>query len=302
MVHQYQLNGYNIVLDTCSGSVHVVDEVAYDVIAMYPDHTADEIVAAMMAKYGDREDVTEADLRQCIDDVASLKESGKLWSPDTYENLAFDFKNRNTVVKALCLHVAHTCNLNCSYCFASQGRYQGERALMSFEVGKRAMDFLIENSGSRRNLEVDFFGGEPGQTVETLYEDLQFIKELEPHMVGIGPFISQKDTPFVNEKSGTMDETLRLLSIIRLIHPKVLLPATTALGTIHPLGREKGIQSGANVVMPNLSPVNVRDKYKLYDNKICTGDEAAECRFCMENRMKSIGYQVVVSRGDYADM
>ena len=94
MVHQYQLNGYNIVLDTCSGSVHVVDEVAYDVIAMYPDHTADEIVAAMMAKYGDREDVTEADLRQCIDDVASLKESGKLWSPDTYENLAFDFKNR----------------------------------------------------------------------------------------------------------------------------------------------------------------------------------------------------------------
>ena len=130
----------------------------------------------------------------------------------------------------------------------------------------------------------------------------QFIKELEPHMVGIGPFISQKDTPFANEKSGTMDETLRLLSIIRLIHPKVLLPATTALGTIHPLGREKGIQSGANVVMPNLSPVNVRDKYKLYDNKICTGDEAAECRFCMENRMKSIGYQVVVSRGDYADI
>ena len=121
-------------------------------------------------------------------------------------------------------------------------------------------------------------------------------------MVGIGPFISQKDTPFANEKSGTMDETLSLLSIIRLIHPKVLLPATTALGTIHPLGREKGIQSGANVVMPNLSPVNVRDKYKLYDNKICTGDEAAECRFCMENRMKSIGYQVVVSRGDYADM
>ena len=131
--------------------------------------------------------------------------------------------------------------------------------------------------------------------------DRYLIKELEPHMVGIGPFISQKDTPFANEKSGTMDETLRLLSIIRLIHPKVLLPATTALGTIHPLGREKGIQSGANVVMPNLSPVNVRDKYKLYDNKICTGDEAAECRYCMENRMKSIGYQVVVSRGDYAD-
>ena len=144
-----------------------------------------------------------------------------------------------------------------------------------------------------------FMVGSPGQTVETLYEDLQFIKELEPHMVGIGPFISQKDTPFANEKSGTMDETLRLLSIIRLIHPKVLLPATTALGTIHPLGREKGIQSGANVVMPNLSPVNVRDKYKLYDNKICTGDEAAECRHCMARRMESVGYKVVVNRGDY---
>ena len=161
MVHQYQLNGYNIVLDTCSGSVHVVDDVAYDVIAMYQDHTADQIVSAMMDKYGSRPDVTEEDLRQCIDDVTSLKEAGKLWSPDVYENMAFDFKNRSTVVKALCLHVAHTCNLSCSYCFASQGRYHGDRALMSFEVGKRAMDFLIENSGTRRNLEVDFFGGEP---------------------------------------------------------------------------------------------------------------------------------------------
>ena len=150
MVHQYQLNGYNIVLDTCSGSVHVVDGVAYDVIAMYPEHTADEIVAAMLAKYGSRPDVTEEDLRQCIDDVTSLKENGKLWSPDVYKDMAFDFKNRNTVVKALCLHVAHSCNLSCSYCFASQGRYHGDRALMSFEVGKRAMDFLIENSGTRR--------------------------------------------------------------------------------------------------------------------------------------------------------
>ena len=138
MVHQYQLNGYNIVLDTCSGSVHVVDDVAYDVIAMYQDHTADQIVSAMMDKYGSRPDVTEEDLCQCIDDVTSLKEAGKLWSPDVYENMAFDFKNRSTVVKALCLHVAHTCNLSCSYCFASQGRYQGERALMSFEEIGRA--------------------------------------------------------------------------------------------------------------------------------------------------------------------
>ncbi len=144
-----------------------------------------------------------------------------------------------------------------------------------------------------------FMVGSPGQTIDTLYEDLQFIRKLSPHMVGIGPFIPQKDTPFAEETAGTMEETLRLLSIIRLLHPHVLLPATTALGTIHPLGREKGIQAGANVVMPNLSPVAVREKYKLYDNKICTGDEAAECRYCMENRMKSIGYEVAVSRGDY---
>ena len=146
-----------------------------------------------------------------------------------------------------------------------------------------------------------FMVGSPYQTVDTLWEDLQFIRRLKPQMVGIGPFIPQKDTPFGTETAGTMEMTLRLLSIIRLIHPHVLLPATTALGTIHPKGRELGILAGANVVMPNLSPVAVREKYKLYDNKICTGDEAAECRFCMENRMKSIGYQVVVSRGDYAN-
>ena len=146
-----------------------------------------------------------------------------------------------------------------------------------------------------------FMVGSPGQTMETLYEDIQFIRELQPHMVGIGPFISQKDTPFADKASGTMEQTLKLLAIIRLIQPHVLLPATTALGTIHPKGRELGILSGANVVMPNLSPVNVREKYKLYDNKICTGDEAAECRYCMENRMKSIGYEVAVSRGDYIE-
>lgn len=141
--------------------------------------------------------------------------------------------------------------------------------------------------------------GSPFQTIDTLYEDLQFIRELQPEMVGIGPFIPQKDTPFGKMQAGTMDRTLRLLSIIRLLHPRVLLPATTALGTIHPKGRELGILAGANVVMPNLSPVAVREKYKLYDNKICTGDEAAECRYCMERRMESIGYQVAVDRGDF---
>ncbi|MBR5321417.1 MAG: thioether cross-link-forming SCIFF peptide maturase [Clostridia bacterium] len=160
MVHQYKLNGYNIVLDTCSGAVHVVDEVAYDIIAMYKEKSPDEIVKYIIETYTN-EEITEQDVLDCIEDVKSLESAGKLYTPDTYEGMAFDFKNRNTVIKALCLHVAHTCNLNCSYCFASQGKYHGERALMSFEVGKRALDFLIENSGTRHNLEVDFFGGEP---------------------------------------------------------------------------------------------------------------------------------------------
>ena len=143
-----------------------------------------------------------------------------------------------------------------------------------------------------------FMVGSPNQTIQMLYEDLKFIKELQPHMVGIGPFISQHDTPFADKPSGTLEQTLRLLSIIRLIHPQVLLPSTTALGTIHPQGRELGIKAGGNVVMPNLSPTDVREKYQLYDNKICTGDEAAECKNCMANRMKSIGYQIVTARGD----
>lgn len=147
-----------------------------------------------------------------------------------------------------------------------------------------------------------FMVGSPYQTVENLAEDLIFIDKFKPHMVGIGPFIPHKDTPFRNEKSGTLEMTLKLLAIIRLILPKVMLPSTTALGTINPKGREMGILWGANVVMPNLSPTTVRKKYMLYDNKICTGDEAAECRFCMQKRMESIGYKVVVSRGDYPDL
>ena len=140
--------------------------------------------------------------------------------------------------------------------------------------------------------------GAPGQTKECLLEDLEFLRELQPHMVGIGPFIPHQDTPFAKELPGTLSDTLRLLAIIRLMLPKVLLPATTALGTIAADGREQGILAGANVVMPNLSPSEVRGKYLLYDGKICTGDEAAECRSCMERRIASTGYQVVVSRGD----
>lgn len=146
-----------------------------------------------------------------------------------------------------------------------------------------------------------FMVGSPYQTDENLVEDLLFIKALQPHMVGIGPFISHKDTPFKDMENGTLEQTLKMLAIIRLMLPKVLLPSTTALGTIHPQGREMGILWGANVVMPNLSPTDVRKKYMLYDNKICTGDEAAECRYCMEKRMESIGYKVVENRGDYKD-
>ena len=169
-------------------------------------------------------------------------------------------------------------------------------ASMSFENRMRCLRDLKE-IGYQTGC--GFMVGSPYQTTETLYEDLMFIKELGPAMVGIGPFIPQKDTPFGGETAGTLEMTLRLLSILRLMNPHVLLPATTALGTIHPQGREMGILSGANVVMPNLSPVSVREKYKLYDNKICTGDEAAECRFCMQRRMENIGYEVVTDRGDY---
>jgi len=182
MVHQYKLNGYNIVLDTCSGSVHVVDEVAYDVIALYPEKSEDEIVSALLEKYGDRPDVNEEELRACVGDVRELEAAKKLYTPDTFEPMAFDFKNRSTVVKALCLHVAHTCNLNCSYCFASQGKYHGDRALMSFEVGKRALDFLIEHSGTRVNLEVDFFGGEPLMNWDVVKQLVAYARtQEEPH-------------------------------------------------------------------------------------------------------------------------
>ena len=144
-----------------------------------------------------------------------------------------------------------------------------------------------------------FMVGSPYQNDACIADDLLFIKELDPHMVGIGPFIPHHQTPFAAEKPGTMELTLFLLGVIRLMLPGVLLPATTALGTIHTQGREQGILAGANVVMPNLSPRDVRTKYMLYDNKICTGDEAAECRVCLQRRMESIGYNLTVARGDY---
>ncbi len=144
-----------------------------------------------------------------------------------------------------------------------------------------------------------FMVGSPFQTIENLAEDLLFIKELSPAMIGIGPFLPHHDTPFADKEQGSYHLTLLLIGILRLMVPNALIPATTALGTINPFGREKGILSGANVVMPNLSPVSVRKKYELYDNKICTGDEAAECKVCLQNRMKKIGYEIVCDRGDF---
>lgn len=144
-----------------------------------------------------------------------------------------------------------------------------------------------------------FMVGSPYQTFDTLYADLQFIRKFRPQMVGIGPFISAHDTPFACQPNGKVSYTLRLLAIIRLLQPPVLLPATTALGTLHPQGRELGIQYGANVLMPNLSPTEHRKDYAIYDGKICTGEESAQCKVCTEQRIRKIGYEMVVDRGDY---
>lgn len=179
MIHQYKLGGYNIVLDVFSGAVHAVDEVAYDAIALYETHTKDEIKAELLAKYGERENLSLRELDEVLADIEQLKADGKLFTEDVYADRAFDFKNRSTVVKALCLHVAHTCNLNCSYCFAAQGKYHGERALMSFETGKRALDFLVEHSGTRKNLEVDFFGGEPLMNFEVVKQLVAYARSIE---------------------------------------------------------------------------------------------------------------------------
>ena len=177
MIHCYKLNGYNIVLDVFSGSVHSVDEVAYDAIEMYENTPKDVIKKTLLEKYAP--ELTADDVDELFGDIEELKENGKLFTEDIYEGRAFDLKNRSTVIKALCLHVAHTCNLNCEYCFASQGKYHGERALMTLEVGKRALDFLVENSGTRRNLEVDFFGGEPLMNWEVVKDIVRYGRELE---------------------------------------------------------------------------------------------------------------------------
>ncbi|MDD5898844.1 MAG: thioether cross-link-forming SCIFF peptide maturase [Clostridia bacterium] len=180
MTHRYILDGNHIVLDVYSGSVHLVDEVAYDVIGLYEDHSREEIIGMMLEKYAHQPEVTREELNECLGQIEQLKEMGKLFTPDTFAPMAGKLKERSAgVVKALCLHVAHTCNLNCSYCFASQGKYHGDRAVMSFEVGKQALDFLITHSGTRRNLEVDFFGGEPLMNFDVVKKLVAYARSVE---------------------------------------------------------------------------------------------------------------------------
>ncbi len=172
MIHQYKSNGYNIVLDVCSGSVHVVDDMVYDIIEIYENKTKDQIADAL-PQYN-REEVYEA-----CDEIAQLVEDGTLYTEDIFKDYIIDFKKRKTVVKALCIHIAHDCNLACRYCFAGEGEYKGDRALMPLEIAKKSLDFLVENSGSRRNLEVDFFGGEPLMNWDVVKQTVEYGRSLE---------------------------------------------------------------------------------------------------------------------------
>ncbi|MBE6649318.1 MAG: thioether cross-link-forming SCIFF peptide maturase [Ruminococcaceae bacterium] len=177
MIHQYKFGELNIVLDICSGSVHAVDEIAYDLIEIYENNSREYVIDELSKKY---KDIPKSEIEECYSQIEELKEEGLLFAPDTFEKMAGELKAKTSgVVKALCLHVAHTCNLNCAYCFASQGKYKGNRGLMSLEVGKRALDYLIENSGTRHNLEVDFFGGEPLMNFDMLKELVAYARSIE---------------------------------------------------------------------------------------------------------------------------
>ena len=179
MVHQYKLLNQNIVLDISSGGVFSVDEIAYDIISVFEKMDKDEVIEKLLCEYKDK-NISKEEILECYNQVEQLKEQGVLFSNDEFESMASTLKAKTSgVVKALCLHIAHTCNLNCEYCFASQGKYNGERALMSFEVGKRALDFLVENSGQRKNLEVDFFGGEPLMNFQVVKDLVKYARSIE---------------------------------------------------------------------------------------------------------------------------
>lgn len=179
MIHQYKLNGYNIIMDANSGSVHSVDEVAYDIIAMYDKKIdSEDIIGSILEKYGDK-GVTKQDVLDVFDDISELREKGLLFAEDPYEAVAGEFKVKQSVLKAICLHVAHGCNMDCRYCFAGKGDYSGKSGIMPLEVGKQALDFLVKESGSRRHLEVDFFGGEPLLNWDVCKELVRYGRSLE---------------------------------------------------------------------------------------------------------------------------
>ena len=202
MIHQYKNNGYNIVMDVCSGAVHVVDDVVYDAIAVYDKDGADAVVPALEGTY------PAEDIREALEEIEELKQDGVLFTEDVYEQYVKDFKSRKTVVKALCLHVAHDCNLGCKYCFAEEGEYHGRRAIMSYEVGRKALDFLIANSGNRRNLEVDFFGGEPLMNWEVVKQlvaygrskEKEFNKNFRLTMTTNGMLMTDEVVDFLNKE------------------------------------------------------------------------------------------------------
>lgn len=179
MIHSYKMKGYNIIIDQNSGCVHSVDEVAYDIINMFESEPKEKIKAFILDKYSKRDDVTPEDIDLCFEDIEALIKDGRLFAKDAFENSALDFKKRQGVLKAICLHVAHDCNLACKYCFAGKGEYDGPKGLMSFETGKRALDFLVEKSGSRKNLEVDFFGGEPLLNWEVCKKLVEYGRSIE---------------------------------------------------------------------------------------------------------------------------
>ena len=179
MIHAYKLGGLCIVIDVYSGSVHIVDDIAYDIINCYESSDKDEIIKTISEKYA-QENVSKGDIEECLEQIELLKNQGKLFTQDSYSDMAGALKKKNEgIVKALCLHIAHCCNLNCSYCFASQGKYHGDRAMMSFEVGKQALDFLVKNSGTRHNLEVDFFGGEPLMNFDVVKQLVEYARSIE---------------------------------------------------------------------------------------------------------------------------
>ncbi|WP_066059625.1 thioether cross-link-forming SCIFF peptide maturase [Robertmurraya korlensis] len=226
MIHQYKLNGYNIVLDTYSGSVHVVDELAYDIIGLYEHASSDTIVASMLDKYNQDSRITEIEIRETLKDIEELINNGQLFTEDEFKDLSIDLRKRKTYVKALCFNVAHTCNLSCDYCFASQGKYNGNRAIMSYDVGKRAIDFLLEHSGHHRNLDIDFFGGEPLMAWNVVKQIVSYARSKEQEyrknfrftFTTNGMLLNDEVTEFLNEE---MDNVVLSLDGRREVHDRL---------------------------------------------------------------------------------